>query len=191
MEPWKEFGLNPVTHSVAHHLVAIHDLTEEYGYARVTDVAKRLSITRGSVSITIKNMKGRGLVATDTRGFLRLTDTGDRIVHGVQAKKSVMLKLFTHLLGVDDELAEIDACKIEHLISGATVERITSLLRFLESGSPEAEGFLSAFDAFKKECDREPEQCAVCDDECLARDAIRTPDSLDKNGRRAAPRKSP
>lgn len=154
MEPWKEFGQNLVTHSVAHHLVAIHDLTDEYGYARVTDVAKRLSITRGSVSITIKNLKGRDLVTTDARGFLRLTEAGDRIVHGVQAKKSVMLKLFTRLLGVDDEMAEIDACKIEHLISGATVERITGLLRFLESDAPEAEGFLAAFETFKKECDR-------------------------------------
>lgn len=176
MEPWKEFGQNPVTHSAAHHLVAIESLVEEFGYARVTDVAQRLSITRGSASITIRNLKTRGFVESDPRGFLHLSDDGHKIVRGVQAKKSVLKKLFTDLLGVDEEQANVDACKIEHLVSGKAAERITRLLRFVESGCPEADRFLEAFSAFEQACDGNPFRCSVCEDECLAQGAVNMPE---------------
>lgn len=176
MEPWKEFGQNPVTHSAAHHLVAIEGLIEEYGYARVTDVAKRLSITRGSASITIRNLKSRGFVEADSRGFLRLSGDGMKIVRGVQAKKSVIKKLFTDLLGVGEDQANVDACKIEHLISGKTAERVTRLLRFVDSGCPEADRFREAFAAFEEACDGNPIACTVCHDECLAKGAAEMPE---------------
>ena len=49
MDAWKEFDQNVVSHSAAHHLMAVDDLVQRLGYARVSDVARRLSITRGSV----------------------------------------------------------------------------------------------------------------------------------------------
>jgi len=79
METWKAFEQNPITHSAAHHLVTIAELLEEYGYARVSDVARSLHITRGSASITLKNLKARGLVTEDDRRFLGLSDEGMEI----------------------------------------------------------------------------------------------------------------
>jgi len=182
MESWKEYGQNPVTHSAAHHLVAIENLIDEYGYARVTDVAKRLAITRGSVSLTIKNLKSRGLVSSDARGFLRLTGEGLEIVRAVQARKSIVVKLLTDVLGVDPEQANIDACKIEHLISGRSAEAIIRLLRFLESNQDEVRAFREAFALFDDDCSQIPEECPVCGgDECIAGDAARMPERTDDN----------
>ncbi|MFQ5655792.1 MAG: metal-dependent transcriptional regulator, partial [Planctomycetota bacterium] len=117
MDTWKDFDQNPVSHSVAHHLVAIAELLEGFGYARVSDVARRLEITRGSVSVTLKGLKQRGLVTEDERRFLGLSDEGWRIARSVRAKKQVMKALFVQLLGVGEEQAERDTCKIEHLLS--------------------------------------------------------------------------
>lgn len=147
-ETWKEFDQNPLTHSAAHHLVAILDLREEYGYARVSDVAEELSITRGSASITLDRLVRRGLVTKDKNKFLGLSDEGERIARSVQAKKFVMKKLFVDLLGVDDRQADIDTCKIEHLISGDTAEHATRLLQFMDSDRPEVAAFLDALSAF-------------------------------------------
>ncbi|MFH1680950.1 MAG: metal-dependent transcriptional regulator [Candidatus Eisenbacteria bacterium] len=180
MEAWKEFGLNPVTHSAAHHLVAIEGLVEEYGYARVTDVAERLGITRGSASITIKSLRQRGFVATDPRGFLQLTPEGVRIVRGVRARKSVMHKLFIDVLGVEERQASIDACKIEHLISGKTVQRITRLLRFMESNRPEARGIREALALFGDHCGKDPIECELCRYDCLAMQAAEMPERSDE-----------
>ncbi len=142
MDSWKEFDQNPITHSVAHHLVTIAELHEEYGYARVSDVARRLEITRGSASITLKRLKQRGLVLEDDRRFLKLSEEGLRIAHLLKAKKFVMKKLFIDLLGLEERQADIDTCKIEHLISKKTAQLAARLLRYIESGAPEAQAFL-------------------------------------------------
>lgn len=147
-DTWKEFDQNPLTHSAAHHLVAILDLLVDLGYARVSDVASQLKITRGSASITLKRLKERGLVAEDRNKFLKLSDEGERIARSIQAKKYVMKQLFTRLLGVEDEQADIDTCKIEHLVSAGTAERATRLLQFLDARSPAALAFLEAFRRF-------------------------------------------
>ena len=50
---------NELTHSMAHYLLTIHKLKEEKGYARVTDIAKELGLTKGSVSTALNNLKKR------------------------------------------------------------------------------------------------------------------------------------
>ena len=144
MDSWKEFDQNPISHSVAHHLVAIAELLEAYGYARVSDVARLLEITRGSASVTLKGLKTRGLVVEDDRRFLGLSKEGTRIARSIRAKKNVMKALFVELLGVEERQADIDTCKIEHLLSDATAERTSQLLLFPRSRAPEIEPFLDA-----------------------------------------------
>ena len=167
MEVWKEFEQNPITHSVAHHLVAIAELLEAYGYARVSDVARLLEITRGSVSVTLKGLKQRGLVTEDERRFIGLSGQGRAIAQSIQAKKRVMKKLFVEVLGVAEEQADIDTCKIEHLVSGPTTIAATRLLRFLNSGDADVDKFLQSFAKFEQACEGKPTECPCCEDVCL------------------------
>ncbi|MCA8962039.1 MAG: metal-dependent transcriptional regulator [Planctomycetes bacterium] len=148
METWKAFDQNPVTHSAAHHLVAIAELLEERGYARVSDVARLLEITRGSASVTLKGLKQRGLVIEDDRRFLGLSDEGRQIATAIVAKKKILQTLFVDLLGVEPQQADVDTCKIEHLISNATAGRAGRLLSFLQSGASEVAPFLEALERF-------------------------------------------
>src|SRR5438045_7249608 len=85
METWKEFEANELTHSAAHHLLAIHELGTQYGgWARVSDIAKQLSITRGSVSINLRALKKRGFVTTDEHRMVKLSAHGLKVVQAVQ-----------------------------------------------------------------------------------------------------------
>lgn len=142
METWKDCEQNVVTHSMAHHLVAIAELLDERGYARVSDVARRLSITRGSASITLKGLKRKGLVTYDERRFLGLSAEGAKIALSVRTRREVMNRLFREFLGVSPARAEQDTCMIEHLISGETADRAKGLLEVVESGRPEVRQFL-------------------------------------------------
>ena len=47
---WKSYDENELTHSAAHHLMAVHELRTLHGYARVSDIAEHLKITKGCVS---------------------------------------------------------------------------------------------------------------------------------------------
>ena len=177
MSSWKDFDSNAVTHSAAHHLVAIAELRDEFGYARVSDVARALEITRGSVSVTLKGLKQRGLVTEDDRRFLGLSEIGERIARSVQARKKIMKRLFVDAVGVDKEQADVDTCKIEHLVSNRTAAHATRFVRFLQSDVPEAVAFRKRFASFDAACDGSPQDCPCCTDVCLASQLSDRPDS--------------
>lgn len=133
VETWKEFDANELTHSAAHHLLAIHEQGAQYnGWARVSDIARQLGITRGSVSIALRSLKARGLVTADEHRMVKLTAIGLEIVTDLAAKKATVKSFLIEVLGVPAEQAEIDGCKIEHLISRQThdrLQRLTDIMR--------------------------------------------------------------
>lgn len=133
MEVWKQFEENSITHSAAHHLLAVMELREKRGYARVTDVAKHLNITTGSASTNLKSLKGKGLVIEDDNRFLTLSSEGESLARAVVSRKKVLERFLMDVLKVSKEQAEIDACKTEHLISAETT---TKLLTFIEGYAP-------------------------------------------------------
>lgn len=163
---WKEFESNQITHSVAHHLAAIHELTEAHGYARVSDVARHLDITRGSASLTLKALKERNYVLEDQNKFLRLSDEGRRIVDGVLTNRAIVRKFLKDVLRVEGRQAEVDACKVEHLLSLETGERLLHFVRFLLSDASVSRRFLRTFWEEKALC-HDLEACPICEEECL------------------------
>jgi DtxR family transcriptional regulator, Mn-dependent transcriptional regulator len=134
MDIWKQFEENNITHSAAHHLLAIKALREERGYARVTDVARHLNITVGSASTNLKGLKNKKLIIEDDNRFLQLSDEGERLAVAVIARKKVFKAFLIKVLKVDETQAEVDACKTEHLLSAETGRR---LHEFLENYTPE------------------------------------------------------
>ena len=138
----RHFEHDPVSHAVAHYLVSIAELHEEYGYARVSDVARHMEITRGSASITLKNLKQKGFVEEDDRKFLRLSETGQQVADSVRAKKALLQDLFVRLLGVSETQAEEDTCQIEHVISAETASKVQRLLDYVEKDDKTVRAFL-------------------------------------------------
>lgn len=129
IETWKEFNDNEITHSAAHHLLAIQELTDARGYARVTDVAKHLDITTGSASTNLKSLKQKGLVEEDDNRFVKLSDEGQRLADAILNRRSVLHNFFANILGVEPHQAEVDACKTEHLLSSETTEKMDRFAR--------------------------------------------------------------
>ncbi len=163
---WKAFEENEITHSVAHHLAAIRDLSQQHGYARVSDVARYLDITRGSASLTLKALKQRNYVLEDLNKHLRLSEDGQRVVDVVMASRAIVRKFLRDVLHVEEKQAEIDACKVEHLLSVETGEKLLHFVRFLMSEAPIPERFLEAFWGEKEIC-HDIEDCPICEEECL------------------------
>ncbi len=137
METWKEFEANELTHSAAHHLLAIDELGANYGgWARVSDIARQLAITRGSVSINLRTLKKRGYILTDEHRMVKLSPKGLDIVQAVKAKKTAFKSFLTDVLGVAEHQAEVDSCKIDHLISDETAERLAQFVAQYRGSQP-------------------------------------------------------
>ncbi len=183
---WKEYESNPLTHSAAHYLMTIRALLDERGYARVTDIARALNITRGSCSISLKPLKRRGLVVEDENKFLQLSPEGQRLAQLVENNDKVVEAFLSQVLGVDGEQAEIDACKIEHLLSLDTSLKLAGLLKFIQADGPAVKAFLRAFQAFDSACAGDAAKCQVCDTTCLAEPAPPIPLRVRPRGARKA-----
>jgi Mn-dependent DtxR family transcriptional regulator len=179
---WKEFDDNALTHSAAHYLMTIKQLREEFGYARVTDVARRLNITRGSCSISLKPLKRRGLVVEDTNRFLQLSEQGQRLAETVEVNDKMLERLFRDVLGGDADQAEVDACKIEHLISLETSQRLAAFLQAWDQ-NPEAVAALRRGQKADPACHHDAAQCEVCDKVCV----LDLPAPPTRSGRKSAP----
>ena len=144
-EVWRAYEENELSHSAAHHLMAIHQLRKEHGYARVSDIAKHLSITKGSVSTAMKHLKERGYVQEDPNRFLELTERGLEVVQETEGTRLVVQRFLSDALGMDEDDAMIDACKVEHLISTEARGRLVAFLQLLFSEKTSANEFLKLF----------------------------------------------
>ena len=126
---WKSFHDNEITHSAAHHLLAILELSSKRGYARVTDVAKFLDITTGSASTNLKSLKQKGLVDEDDNKFLVLSEEGKELAEAILNRRHILEQFFLEILGVSPDQAEIDACKTEHLLSMETTKKMAAFIK--------------------------------------------------------------
>ena len=121
---------NELTHSMVHYLLAIHKLKEDHGYARITDIAKEMGLTKGSVSISVNNLKKRNLVVEDENKFLSLSDEGHSEVHGILSSRTLLYYLLKDVMGVSDKVAHKDSCLMEHLLSDESRDK---LFKFMKS----------------------------------------------------------
>lgn len=121
-----------LSHSMAHYLLAIHKLKEVRGFARVTDIAKELKLTKGSVSTSLNNLKKKGLIKEeDDCKFLLLTEKGHSEVHRILSARTLIFYFLRDFVGVKEEFAYRDSCSMEHLMAPETSEKFFEFMKDL------------------------------------------------------------
>ncbi len=104
------------------YLEAILMIQQERGYCRSVDVAARLGFTKPSVSIAMKNLATSGYVSKAGEGGLQLTEKGLKIAQATLDRHRFLCAFFEDL-GVAPDVAERDACGMEHSISEESFEK--------------------------------------------------------------------
>lgn len=121
--------LHYLTASMEDYLEIIHILRQSIESVGVTDIAKALGISKPSVTRAIKSLKNNSLVIQEKYGKIVLTPEGEKIAESVYSKHKVLRKFLKEVLEIGEGTAEIDACKIEHVISKETLEGIEKFLK--------------------------------------------------------------
>lgn len=98
-------------------------MKEKHGYIRSIDIAEHLGVTKPSVSYTTKRLRENGYITMDKDGLITLTESGMEIATRMLARHNALTR-FLVALGVDEETAAADACKMEHDISQQTFDAI-------------------------------------------------------------------
>lgn len=112
-----------IRQSAEDYLEAILMIKEKKGYVRSIDVANQLGVSKPSVSYATKRLRENGYISFNEDGMISLTSSGMEIANKIYTRHKVLTQIFTSL-GVDEEIAAEDACKIEHDLSPQTFDAL-------------------------------------------------------------------
>jgi DtxR family Mn-dependent transcriptional regulator len=164
--PTRKFSAPGLSHSATHHLMAVGALIDDHGYARVSDIARRLDMTRGSVSVAMQALRSAGYVTQDDRRFFHLTDRGARAIASVRTRHEIVERFLHDVLGLSDESAHRESCRMEYLIEGPTARRLSALLNYWKD-----KGLDEEFSRYAAggcvDCLQKGTECPCCGLECI------------------------
>ena len=114
------------------YLETIYILSKKQENVRSIDIARKMNFSKPSVSRAVKNLQSENYIDIDSNGFITLTSNGLAIAKKIYERHEVFTQILVSL-GVDPEIAEEDACRIEHVVSDETFRVIKKHLK--EKGS--------------------------------------------------------
>ena len=121
--------------SAEDYLETILMLSQRMGKVRSIDVVNELGFTKASVSIAMKKLRENGYIAVDGEGNLTLLEPGLEIAQRIYSRHQLLTHFFVQL-GVDEQTAAEDACRVEHYISDETFQALKRHLAEHENKTP-------------------------------------------------------
>ena len=116
-----------IKESAENYLESILMIKNEKGYVRSIDIANDLGFTKPSVSIAMKHFREEGYIVMDHDGEITLTEKGLAIAERIYERHQIIAKALMKL-GVDEDTAYEDSCKIEHDISDLSFSKVKEYL---------------------------------------------------------------
>ena len=113
----------PIQESGEMYIETIHVLSKNGNSVRSIDVSEYMGYSKPSVSRALGILRNDGYITVDRSGFISLTDTGRERAEKIFERHTIITE-FLGMLGVDEETAAEDACKMEHIISDTSFEAI-------------------------------------------------------------------
>ena len=110
-----------VNESAENYLETILELSQTLPVVRSVDIANELGYKKSSVSVAMKNLREKEHITVTDAGFIYLTESGKAIAEMIHERHELLTAWLTSL-GVPEEIASDDACKLEHVLSRESFE---------------------------------------------------------------------
>jgi len=118
--------------SLEDYLEAIFHIVKEKQAARAKDIAERLKVKGASVTGALRSLAEKKLINYAPYDIITLTSEGRKIAEEIVRRHEVLKEFFLNVLALEEEEAEECACKVEHVISPAALEKLVCFLQFIE-----------------------------------------------------------
>lgn len=146
-----------VSKKIEDYLEAIYVIVKRKGYARTTDIASCLEIKPSSVTEMLGKLDSKGFIEYRKYEGAILTETGYRIGEAVKGRHDALYKLLK-FLQIPDEIANKDACTMEHGLDPVTVVQIKKFVNFINNSPKHPPKWLNHFKTYSKTGEY-PENC--------------------------------
>lgn len=117
-----------VNESMENYLETILMLSHKLPVVRSVDIANELGFKKSSISIAMKNLREKQYITVTDAGYIYLTDAGKEIADMIYERHE-LLSAWLVTLGVPEEIASEDACKIEHVLSKESFHAIKQYIK--------------------------------------------------------------
>ena len=151
--------LPELTESQEMYLKTIFLLLQQRQAARVKDIADELGVNKPSVTAALRNLAALELVNYKPYGSVSLTGTGEAAAAGIIEKYRTLMGFFTKVLGVEPDVAESEACQMEHRISGKVFDRLMAFVEYYETCPHKKVRWNPRMDRF---CAQPEQDCIQC-----------------------------
>ena len=121
--------INKLTGSLEDYLESIYILKKSKGQVRLTDISLEMDCSKPSASKAVHLLCKENLVMQEKYGLISLTPEGEKTAESIYFRHRTLVDFLTKTLGVDSKTAQKDACKMEHVISPETLDRLVSYMK--------------------------------------------------------------
>ena len=118
--------------SIEDYLETIYEQLEKTHKIKAVDIAKKMNISRASVTEALQKLAQKDYIVYEKNHPIELTEKGVDIAKEVMHKHRVLCDFFTKILKIDYTEAEINACRIEHVITQEAFDKIAELVKNAE-----------------------------------------------------------
>jgi len=125
-----------ITRNVEDYLEVILDLQDKKGYIKAKDIAEKLGVSRPSVSEMIKKLSEDKYIQYQKYGGIIITSKGMKLGREIKKRHSLLVE-FLKIIGVREENAQKDACKLEHDVSPETIDCLIKFVEYLNLSTEE------------------------------------------------------
>jgi len=157
-----------ISQKLEDYLEAIFHLMAEKRVARVRDIARSMGVRMPTVTGALKHLAEHGLVNYEPYQYVTLTPEGVKIAREMVRRHDVLKKFIAEVLTLPEDIAEHDACGMEHALSDETLARLIQFLRFMAECPRAGSGLVESFRCScgderdgKKDCERCITSCLV------------------------------
>lgn len=149
--------MEDLTERLEDYLEAIYSISQEKTVARSRDIVARLKVHNSSVTNALQTLSERGLINYAPYEFVTLTPEGEKAAKEVLRKHQILSSFLTDVLRIGPEEAEVNAHRMEHVVTDAVLERLVAFVEYVETCPRElaqwrGNEFLCAPDPESQEC---------------------------------------
>ena len=132
------------------YLEAIGTLSDRGRPVRVTRISEVLHVSKPSVTAAVAKLAADGLVSHERYGGIYLTERGRLLAEDVCRRHDALRMFLSRILGVPEETAQVDACRLEHHLSPESSQRLAMFISFVVDNADGGRSWLEEFSKYTK-----------------------------------------